>query len=39
VIKSIGKGAFGEIFQAEDLETGVHVAVKTEKLDSKKRVL
>lgn len=39
VIKSIGKGAFGEIFQAEDLETSVHVAVKTEKLDSKKRVL
>lgn len=39
VYKSIGKGAFGEIYQCEDLETGAQVALKTEKLDSKKRVL
>lgn len=39
MVKSIGKGAFGEIFQCDDLETDVQVAVKTEKLDSKKRVL
>lgn len=39
MVKSIGKGAFGEIFQCDDLETDVQIAVKTEKLDSKKRVL
>jgi len=39
VVKSVGKGAFGEIFECEDIETNVKVAIKTEKLDSKKRVL
>jgi len=39
VLKSIGKGAFGEIFQCEDIDDGKQVAVKTERLDSKKRVL
>eukprot|EP00656_Telonema_subtile_P051063 TRINITY_DN6782_c0_g1_i1.p1 TRINITY_DN6782_c0_g1~~TRINITY_DN6782_c0_g1_i1.p1 ORF type:complete len:517 (-),score=113.22 TRINITY_DN6782_c0_g1_i1:54-1604(-) len=39
VIKSIGKGAFGEIFAAEDLEMGCNVGIKVERIDSKKRVL
>lgn len=39
VIKSIGKGAFGEIFAAEDLEMGCQVGIKVERVDSKKRVL
>lgn len=39
VVKSIGKGAFGEIFSAEDLEMGCQVGLKIERIDSKKRVL
>lgn len=39
VIKSIGKGAFGEIFAADDLEMGCQVGIKVERIDSKKRVL
>jgi len=39
VCKSIGKGAFGEIFSADDLEMGCAVGIKVERIDSKKRVL
>ena len=38
-VTAVPQGAFGEIYQCEDTETGAHVALKTERLDSKKRVL
>eukprot|EP00658_Telonema_sp_P-2_P082968 TRINITY_DN886_c0_g1_i2.p1 TRINITY_DN886_c0_g1~~TRINITY_DN886_c0_g1_i2.p1 ORF type:complete len:549 (-),score=126.15 TRINITY_DN886_c0_g1_i2:403-2049(-) len=39
VLRSIGKGAFGEIFSADDLELNCQVGIKVERVDSKKRVL
>lgn len=38
-IKKIGQGAFGEIFQAKNIVSGELVAIKVERLDSKKQVL
>jgi casein kinase 1, epsilon len=35
ILKSIGKGAFGEVFSAIDIETEEEHAVKIEEQDSK----
>eukprot|EP01119_Soliformovum_irregulare_P002945 TRINITY_DN1319_c1_g2_i2.p1 TRINITY_DN1319_c1_g2~~TRINITY_DN1319_c1_g2_i2.p1 ORF type:complete len:469 (-),score=119.60 TRINITY_DN1319_c1_g2_i2:337-1743(-) len=39
ILKKIGQGAFGEIHQAKNVITGEMVAVKVERVDSKKQVL
>eukprot|EP01117_Protostelium_nocturnum_P005823 TRINITY_DN2101_c0_g1_i3.p1 TRINITY_DN2101_c0_g1~~TRINITY_DN2101_c0_g1_i3.p1 ORF type:complete len:523 (-),score=151.80 TRINITY_DN2101_c0_g1_i3:246-1814(-) len=39
ISKKIGQGAFGEIYQTRNLLTGEDVALKVEKVDSKKQVL
>mmetsp|Transcript_15663 Transcript_15663/g.21843 ORF Transcript_15663/g.21843 Transcript_15663/m.21843 type:complete len:694 (+) Transcript_15663:182-2263(+) len=37
--KKIGQGAFGEIYQARNVITGEDVAIKLERVDTKKQVL
>jgi len=39
IIKKIGQGAFGETYQAKNIITGENVAIKIEKIDTKKQVL
>jgi len=39
VNKKIGQGAFGDIYQAKNIMTNDSVAIKVEKVDSKKQVL
>jgi len=39
IIKKIGQGAFGEIYQAKNIVTSEMVAIKVERVDSKKQVL
>ncbi|KAG9396878.1 Protein kinase domain [Carpediemonas membranifera] len=39
IVKSLGQGAFGQIYECNDLETGKHHAIKLERRDSKRSVL
>eukprot|EP01114_Cavostelium_apophysatum_P015227 TRINITY_DN4106_c0_g1_i2.p1 TRINITY_DN4106_c0_g1~~TRINITY_DN4106_c0_g1_i2.p1 ORF type:complete len:567 (-),score=148.48 TRINITY_DN4106_c0_g1_i2:93-1793(-) len=39
ILKKIGQGAFGEIYQAKNILTNEMVAIKVERVDSKKQVL
>ena len=34
ICKKLGKGAFGEIYQGQNLKTGEEVAIKLEKTDT-----
>eukprot|EP01116_Phalansterium_solitarium_P006661 TRINITY_DN19002_c0_g1_i1.p1 TRINITY_DN19002_c0_g1~~TRINITY_DN19002_c0_g1_i1.p1 ORF type:complete len:591 (+),score=173.25 TRINITY_DN19002_c0_g1_i1:252-2024(+) len=39
IVKKIGQGAFGEIYQSKNILTNEMVAMKVERVDSKKQVL
>ncbi|EGC30968.1 hypothetical protein DICPUDRAFT_50476 [Dictyostelium purpureum] len=39
VMKKIGQGAFGEIFSGKNIINGEQIAIKVEKVDTKKQVL
>eukprot|EP01132_Coremiostelium_polycephalum_P003332 gene3332-4177_t len=39
VLKKIGQGAFGEIYSGKNILNGEYIAIKVEKIDSKKQVL
>ena len=39
VVRKIGQGAFGEIYQGRNVVNGEEIAVKVERIDSKKQVL
>eukprot|EP00005_Dracoamoeba_jomungandri_P006934 CAMPEP_0174269078 /NCGR_PEP_ID=MMETSP0439-20130205/39769_1 /TAXON_ID=0 /ORGANISM="Stereomyxa ramosa, Strain Chinc5" /LENGTH=265 /DNA_ID=CAMNT_0015357649 /DNA_START=1 /DNA_END=795 /DNA_ORIENTATION=- len=39
IIRKIGQGAFGEIYSGRDINTNKLVAIKVERVDSKKQVL
>ena len=39
MVRKIGQGAFGEIYQGRNVVNGEEIAVKVERIDSKKQVL